>query len=89
MSHQWRVKTPCADCPFNKSGDGLHLRKSLAKGRWQEIISGLKRDGHFTCHKTTHETGNGSNLICAGALDWQAEHGYSSQYARICERLER
>ncbi len=81
------MNEPCVDCPFNESGPGLHLRKSLRPGRWQEILRGLKRDTHFTCHKTADETGDGSDLVCAGALAWQEERGLSSNYQRVMERL--
>jgi len=81
------MPTICADCPFADNGPGLHLRKSLECGRWLEILSGLRSQQHFLCHKTTEETGNGSRLVCAGAITWQNKHKVSSQYVRICERL--
>jgi len=84
----WRVDKMCADCPFQSKGPGLHLRKSLQRDRWLEILSGLRIQGHFICHKTTDETGNGSDLVCAGAIEWQNKHKLSSQYVRICERLD-
>jgi hypothetical protein len=79
---------PCRDCPFNSSGPGLKLRRSLAPGRMAEIKRGLLSGGTFQCHKTTRETGDGSELLCAGALDFQEEHGASSQLTRIFERLD-
>lgn len=85
---RWKMDAPCADCPFTDSEAGTHLRKSLAKGRMAEIKRALRNDQHFTCHKTTYETGNGTSLVCAGALAWQEERGLSSQYVRICERLD-
>jgi len=84
---QWRVKRMCVDCPFQTKGPGLHLRKSLRRGRWTSILHGLMHQDHFTCHETTEETGNGSNLVCAGSIEWQDKHGVSAQYVRICERL--
>ena len=84
----WRMKEMCADCPFAKTGPGVHLRKTLRPGRWREITSGLLRGEHFNCHKTTDETGDGSNLVCAGSIEWQDKRGLSSQYARIAERLD-
>lgn len=83
----WRMQKPCENCPFNASGPGLHLRKSLHADRWAEILRGLKHDQHFTCHKTTHETGDGSNRICAGAIAWQEKHGLSSNLQRVLERV--
>lgn len=88
MSRHWRMEKSCADCPFNKSGPGLRLRKSLSKGRWRAILRDLRQQKHFTCHKTTDETGDGSNLVCAGAIAWQEKQGVSSQYVRIAERLD-
>src|SRR5207247_9900408 len=85
---RWRIEKMCDTCPFDSKGPGLFVRRTLRSGRWREIINRLKRDGHFLCHKTTHETGNGSELVCAGALQWQEKRRYPSQYARICERIE-
>jgi hypothetical protein len=42
---------------------------------------------HFVCHKTSDETGNGSNLLCAGAIAWQEKHGCVSTFQQIMERL--
>ena len=85
---RWRTQKQCADCPFAKSGPGLHLRKSLGAGRWREILESLRKDNHFLCHKTTDETGDGSNLACAGSLEWQAKHGHSSNLERVMSRLD-
>lgn len=84
----WRMTNPCIECPFNKDGDGRFLRDSLAPGRWRSILRDLRHDLHFLCHMTTHETGNGSELVCAGSLDWQHEHGLSSNLERVMGRLE-
>lgn len=83
----WRMKEPCVDCPFNRSGPGLRLRRSLHPSRWREILTSLRRDQHFTCHKTTVETGDGSKLMCAGAIAWQEKHTGPSQLQRIMERI--
>jgi|SRR5712691_9814845 len=84
----WRTKSKCEDCPFAKRGAGLHLRRTLRPGRWREILSDLAHQEHFYCHKTTDETGDGSKLVCAGSIEWQEQRGYSSQFVRICERLD-
>ncbi len=84
----WRMKEPCSNCPFNKSGEGLKLRRSLRPGRWAEITRGLLGGGHFHCHKTTKETGEGSELMCAGAIRFQERRGVSSQMVRWMERLD-
>ncbi len=84
----WRMAKSCENCPFNKSGKGLHLRKSLARGRWREILLSLRMGERFVCHKTSDETGDGSNLVCAGSLDWQEKAGVSSNFQRVMERLD-
>lgn len=83
----WRMEAMCSDCPFAKSGAGLRLRKSLRPGRWLEILRSLRADQSFPCHKTTDETGDGSNLACAGGLEWQHERGLSSNFERVMERI--
>ena len=84
----WRMPTACVDCPFNATGPGRRLRDALRPGRYRSILAGLRRGEHFLCHKTTRETGDGSNKVCAGALAYQERLGVSSQYVRMCERLE-
>lgn len=79
----------CADCPFANSGPGLHLRRSLGPGRYREILASLRRGNFFPCHKTTDDTGDGSNLVCAGSIEWQAKHGIVADYVQICSRLDR
>ncbi len=89
---KWRTEKMCADCPFASSGAGLHLRKTLARGRWKQICASLLRQDHFMCHQTTRfddegEAIRGSGLICAGSIEWQDKHGTSAQLVRIMERL--
>lgn len=83
----WRMAAKCADCPFQVAGKGRALRRSLRPGRWREILACLRRDDHFICHKTTRDTGNGKQLVCAGSIEWQDARGLSSQYRRVCERI--
>lgn len=85
---KWRTARKCSDCPFATKGPGLELRKSLRPARWREILDSLRRDAHFFCHKTTEATGDGSNQVCAGSIEWQTKHGVTSQYVRICKRLD-
>lgn len=85
---RWRMEKKCADCPFDNKGEGLQLRRSLREGRWKNILKGLMQQEHFICHETTRETGNGSNLVCAGSIEWQDGRGVSAQYVRVCERME-
>jgi len=81
----WRMAEKCADCPFASSGKGLRLRRTLRRTRWMSILDALRDGNFFPCHKTTRETGDGSNLVCAGAIEWQNTHGCSSAYVRLCE----
>ncbi len=85
----WRMEKPCVDCPFNARGPGAHLRRTLHRARWAEILRDLLNNEHFTCHKTTHETGDGSERMCAGAIEWQERRGVSSNLQRIMERVDR
>lgn len=93
MSENWRTKVPCENCPFNRSGAGLHLRRSLGRSRWREILSSLLNQEHFYCHKTVEYDDDGefcrghAELICAGSIEWQEKHGVSSQLVRIIERI--
>lgn len=58
--------------------------------RWHGILVNLRRGGHFHCHKTTNETGDGSNLLCAGSLEWQKKNiGQVGDLAQVMERLEK
>ena len=82
------MEAACYNCPFNKTGPGAHLRRTLDKRRWSSILYSLLHDRHFLCHKTTGETGDGSNLLCAGAIEWQHKRGVTSNLERVMERLE-
>lgn len=84
---KWRKVKPCVDCPFNKDGPGRHLRDSLGPGRWRSILASLRRHEHFVCHKTSAETGNGTDLLCAGAIAYQEKHHCISNFQQIMERL--
>lgn len=79
----------CSDCPFAKSGAGLHLRRTLSPGRWREILRPLRCGQHFLCHKTPHETGNGTELVCAGAVEYQDKNGCESNLMRVMRRVMR
>lgn len=82
---KWKVEKMCGNCPFAKEGEGAHLRESLGE-QWPRIIKSLEYSC-FPCHKTTEATGNSTNLICAGALQYQEERGLSPQYKQVMERL--
>jgi len=86
----WRVEKKCSSCPFMPAGEGKHLWDSLADGRREEILEGLSTAGHFLCHKTTTETGDGTNLVCAGSMEWQKKNGHQeSIYVRVCRAIGR
>lgn len=87
-SGKWRMPAPCENCPLNASGPGLALRRSLRKSHWAGVLQALLRSRHFLCHKTTEETGDGSNPICAGSIAWQERHGVSSNLQRVMERID-
>lgn len=78
----------CDNCPFSTDGKGKDLADSLRPGRLQVIKLGLRQGQYFLCHKTTTETGDGSNLVCVGALDYQKQRGIVSRYQKFCEQLE-
>lgn len=70
------------------AGKGKHLWDSLADGRREDILGDLSNGKHFICHKTTTDTGDDTNLVCAGSLEWQKENGYlESFYVRMCRAL--
>lgn len=84
----WRMKEKCSHCPFSTEGPGLNLRLGLGRNRWSQITGALLDGNHFVCHKTGDETGDGSNLMCAGAIAFQESRGASSNLQRIMERLD-
>lgn len=75
QSH-YRLKKPCANCPFRKEGAIV-----LEPGRLEQIVDTLVRDDYstFQCHKIVHselggvwdDEGNykpsGKEPMCAGA----------------------
>jgi hypothetical protein len=93
----WRMPEPCDNCPFSQSKAGKFLRSTLRPSFVRETEENLLRGGHFLCHKTTRaagwdEDGNysivGPELVCAGAIEWQAERGITADLVQIMERLE-
>lgn len=82
IDHFFKLKRPCANCPFLKEG-GIHLQG----GRLQSIKASLleRDDNPFMCHKTTYATGGGDNeagdyepsgseKYCAGAMAFLYSH---------------
>jgi hypothetical protein len=97
MKDSYKLERMCDNCPFAENGAGLQLRRSLASGRWREILRGLRKGEHFLCHKTTmngkeDEEGNytkgGGERICAGSRAYQAALGIVSDVEQIMERVK-
>lgn len=86
ISQTYRIKRPCADCPFRSDGNGI----DLMPGRLSQIAHDITQgDGKtFYCHKTLsgerfeeleeedvgYEPGR-KEAACAGALIFQFKHG--------------
>jgi hypothetical protein len=72
----------------------LHLRRSLERGRWRGILTGLATGDHFFCHQTTVDDDDGEAepgrkaRLCAGAIEWQARRGIVATCVELCERLD-
>jgi hypothetical protein len=78
----FKLREPCADCPFRRDID-FHLSPSRA----QEIADALMTGQTFACHKTTKETGHGNEQHCAGALIFLEAQANPNQLMRIAERI--
>jgi hypothetical protein len=78
----------CTHCPFHTSGPGLALRRALRPKRWKAILSALSEGKFFPCHKTTTATGDGSNKVCRGSIEFQEKRGYSSAYVRLAQWMD-
>lgn len=94
ISQTYRIKRPCADCPFRSDGNGI----DLMPGRLSQIANDITQgDGTtFFCHKTLsgerHEefddedegyTPGKKDSACAGALIFQFKYGRLPIDARI------
>lgn len=98
MPRQYKLEKMCDNCPFAEEGKGLQLRLSLNKGRWRDILKGLRQGQHFLCHKTTtdgeeDEDGNyikaGKEKICAGSRFYQQGLGIISDAEQVMERIHK
>lgn len=88
----FRLKQPCADCPFRRRG-----AIPLEPGRLADIKASLLEDDHmsFSCHKTVHgprggdwtDDGqylpSGHEAMCAGAAAFLMRHQRPSVAMRI------
>ena len=84
FSRHYRLKRPCVNCPFLKSG-----AIELMPGRLADIARGLMVDdgSTFQCHKTVHSrkggefdddgnyTASGNEAMCAGAAAFLMKKG--------------
>lgn len=105
VAAHFRLKRPCNNCPFRKTG-GIELQP----GRLDGIIRSLTEDDMtgFPCHKTTHGEGtdededgnyiaNGKEAMCVGAMTYLHKIRQPTVAMRIAfafgilnkERLER
>lgn len=89
LTFKWRMNEMCDNCPFDTSGNGHHLSHSLGAARMREIRQSLLNGALFPCHKTSLETGNGTDLHCAGAFAFQTAHGIETDYMRMCQSMEK
>lgn len=78
----FNMKKPCQDCPFRP---GSSTNETLAEGRIDEIVSDLRGDRAFICHKTLDHVRN--NEHCAGALIFLEKEDRPNQLMRVAERL--
>lgn len=80
VSAKFDSAIPCATCPFGRGGDSLrHMRPD-------RLIDIANADS-FTCHKTTTQTGDGSERECAGFMIHKVANGGSTQMMRIAARI--
>lgn len=93
----FKLRRPCADCPFLKDG-----ALELAPGRLDGIVETLVSDDHsmFQCHKTVHNertggewaddgtyTASGQESMCAGATIYLEKVGRPTVAMRIGRAL--
>ncbi len=83
MKMKFDLKTPCKDCPFIK---GSSTNTTLAEGRLEEIVEGIRADMSFTCHKTLHMPSS-DQQHCAGAMIFLEKEDRPNQMMRIAERI--
>jgi hypothetical protein len=80
MSESYNMPRPCTGCPFGRHEDAVH---NLGARRIIDIADA----GGFTCHKTTRETGDGTEKECAGHMIFKLANEGTSQMIRIAGRL--
>jgi hypothetical protein len=92
IAKHFRLKTPCANCPFRREG-----AIELAPGRLDGIMQGLLANDQdtFHCHKTVHSSRggvwnehgdyqpSGHEAQCAGAAAFLLKAGRPSVLMRL------
>lgn len=77
------LRTPCPDCPFLC---GSSTNRSLDPERIQGIVTDIKNNATFTCHKTL-DLPTPVQQHCAGALIFLENGEHPNNMLRIAERL--
>ena len=93
IEHHYRLKKPCANCPFKKEG-AIDLAEGRVEGIANDLMEGTY--GTFQCHKTVHtkkggewneETGeyesSGHESMCAGAAAYLMRAGNPTHSMRF------
>jgi hypothetical protein len=83
----FKLKRPCATCPFRTDVDGY-----LRRGRAIEIATSIANGAIFSCHKTVEyeldeEPITKESSFCAGALLVMENEGAPNQAVRMAERM--
>ena len=91
----------CGNCPFDSTGPGAELRRSLRPGRFAGICQAVWAGLPFWCHKTTVDEGfegdeddyvpSGKERHCGGALAFlrRAQEGRERAAVRSERRTSR
>lgn len=79
---QYHLKSPCKDCPFVK---GSSTNQTLHEERIPEIISSIRADFEFPCHKTVYS--NVDEEHCAGALLFEVADNRVAQLPQVMDRI--
>lgn len=81
----FRLKKPCANCPFRNDGNAINL----SDARFKEIVESITQDDSITfpCHKTVYdsdgrETKNQS-AYCVGAMAYLYKTGQPNVAMRL------
>lgn len=77
------MKKPCKDCPFIP---GSSTNTTLMPGRLESIVSDLRADRSFQCHKTLDYEAK-KQQHCAGALIFLEREDRPNQLMRVAERF--